>query len=137
MNVEQIKRDRPLFGRSLLYVMRYAFAFSGWSFLRAAVTIMPMTHACLLYTSCFGIAIANAVKLFDISLVVLGDLPYVENDLFLRTINNVVNDYVPYSRNGKITVRRGTAEEEAYALGGSIFVLDQFFKTPKLRLNVQ
>ena len=34
---------------------------------------------------CFGIAIANAVKLFDISLVVLGDLPYVENDLFLRT----------------------------------------------------
>ena len=86
---------------------------------------------------CFGIAIANAVKLFDISLVVLGDLPYVENDLFLRTINNVVNDYVPYSRNGKITVRRGTVEEEAYTLGGSIFVLDQFFKTPKLRLNVQ
>ena len=77
------------------------------------------------------------MKLFDISLVVLGDLPYVENDLFLRTINNVVNDYVPYSRNGKITVRRGTVEEEAYALGGSIFVLDQFFKTPKLRLNVQ
>ncbi len=85
---------------------------------------------------CFGIAVANAVKLFDISLVVIGDLPGEKDDLFLKTVRSAVSSHVSYSREGKITILRGTVEESSYALGGCIFLLDQFFKMPKLKLNI-
>ena len=86
--------------------------------------------------ACFGIAIANTVKLFDVSLVIIGDLPDQANGCFLQTIEKTVNDNVTYCRDGKVSILHGRVDESAYALGGCIFMIDKFFKMPTLRLKI-
>jgi len=82
-----------------------------------------------------GIAIFNAVMLFDIDIVVVGDLVCDDDHIFFRNLVDTVNQNTKsYSKN--ITLLRGKMDGNNYAIGGCIFIIDQFFSEPKLTLRV-
>lgn len=85
---------------------------------------------------CFGIAIANVVKLLDIRLVVIGDLDCGQDHIFLKTIETTVNEEVSNYAIGQVKVIPGSVNECNYALGACMFVIDKFYKAPKLTLNI-
>jgi predicted NBD/HSP70 family sugar kinase len=81
-----------------------------------------------------GIAIANAMKLFDISVVVLGDLCENEDGYYFKTIQRVVKECMTHTE-GEIIFKLGSNAEGSFAIGGCKFVLGKYFKEPKLRLS--
>ena len=85
---------------------------------------------------CFGIAIANAVKLLDINLVIIGNLDCNDDNIFLRTIESTVNRESENYAIKHIEIRRGSLDDRNYALGACMFVIDKFYKVPKLKLSI-
>lgn len=83
-----------------------------------------------------GVALANSVKLHDIYTIVLDDLPCSSDHIFIRTIEDTVNYYCQDYSLEPIKVIPHILEENDYALGASLFVLDTFFQKPKLTLSV-
>jgi predicted NBD/HSP70 family sugar kinase len=84
----------------------------------------------------FGTAIANMIKLFDISNVVIGDILCSEDNIFFKTIAGTIRKNVSAYALKEVIIRRGVTDEYAFALGGCFFALDNFFSEPKLRLTV-
>jgi predicted NBD/HSP70 family sugar kinase len=82
-----------------------------------------------------GIAIANAVKLFDISVVMIGDLCDNMECYYFKVIKQAVKDCTIYMGDRDITFLLGSNEEDNYAIGGCRFVIEKFFRSPKLRLQ--
>jgi predicted NBD/HSP70 family sugar kinase len=81
-----------------------------------------------------GIAIANAMKLFDISVVIIGDLCEKEDSYYFAAIQQVVRDSMTHNK-GNIMLKLGSHATDNFAIGGCKFVLRKFFKEPKLRLS--
>jgi predicted NBD/HSP70 family sugar kinase len=81
-----------------------------------------------------GIAIANAMKLFDVSVAVLGNLCGSDSCYYFKAIHRAVTDCMTHTE-GKITFLPGSNAEDNFAAGGCKFVLGKYFKEPKLRLT--
>jgi len=83
-----------------------------------------------------GVALANCVKLHDISTIVLDDLPCSPDHVFIRSIEDTANYYCRDYTIEPIRIIPHTLAENDYALGAALFVLDTFFQKPKLTLTV-
>jgi predicted NBD/HSP70 family sugar kinase/predicted transcriptional regulator len=82
-----------------------------------------------------GIAIFNAVMLFDIDIVIVGDLICNDDNVFFTNLVDTVNRNAKnYSK--EITLLKGKMDDNNYAIGGCFFIIDQFFSEPKLTLRV-
>jgi predicted NBD/HSP70 family sugar kinase len=81
-----------------------------------------------------GIAIANAMKLFDISVVAIGNLCDSDTCYYFKVIQQAVTDCMTHTE-GEITFLLGSNVEDNFAIGGCKFVLGKYFKEPKLRLT--
>ncbi|MCI8598358.1 MAG: ROK family transcriptional regulator [Lachnospiraceae bacterium] len=84
----------------------------------------------------FGIAIANSVKLLDISTVIVDDLSCKETHIFIQSIEETVNRYCSSYALQPIKIIPHQLKKEEYALGAALFILDTFFQKPKLKLSV-
>ena len=83
-----------------------------------------------------GTSLANMIKMFDISNVILGYLECGEDNIFFVTIKETIEQLVSdFVLNG-CTVKIGIAGKYDFALGGGLYVLDKFFDKPKLRLTI-
>jgi len=85
---------------------------------------------------CLGIAVANAVKLLDISLVIVGELACEDDNAFLRSIRNTVNEETSNYAINNIEIRRSSVGDRDYALGACMYVIDKFYNAPKLKLSI-
>lgn len=83
-----------------------------------------------------GMAIANYIKLFDLSQVILGFLECNNEHLFYKTISDTVNSLIEGFLPSEISIRCGVTSEYDFALGGCLFALKNFFAKPELKLTV-
>jgi len=79
----------------------------------------------------FGIGISNAIKLFDISNVILGDSVTDENNVFFAAFKQSVEFNTSNYTNEPIRITLGQLKRDAYGLGGCYFILDKFFNLTK------
>jgi len=84
-----------------------------------------------------GTGIANMIKLVDISNVVIGDIICSEDNIFFKTIAATIKENVSGYTVKDVFVRCDVTDEYVFALGGCLFVLDNFFTEPKLQLSVK
>lgn len=122
-----VERYRETTGRSLAYIeiVREAETAEG-----AARTVLVEAG------EAFGIGISNAIKHFDISTVIIGDLKIDEKHRFYQAIHDSVKRH---TANYLITPPRillGKLDEKHFGLGGCHFVLKRFFSDPKLKLHI-
>jgi predicted NBD/HSP70 family sugar kinase len=82
-----------------------------------------------------GVAIANAMKLFDISMVIIGNLCSSRNSYYFQAIQQAVKTCMTHTNKNKITFLLGSNIEDNFAIGGCKYVIEKFFKEPKLRLD--
>lgn len=85
----------------------------------------------------FGIALANSVKLLDIHTILLDDLNCDADHVFIRSIEDTINDYCSSYAPYPIEVIPHPIKKSEYALGAALFVLETFFKKPRLKLSVE
>jgi len=83
-----------------------------------------------------GIGISNAMKTYDISNVVLGDLRCDENHVFYQQILLSVKQHMVNVSIKEPTVILSKYTKEMYGLGACQFVLENFFEQPKLHTNI-
>ena len=97
----------------------------------------PVAVDILKYTGTYlGVAIANAVKILDIPTIIIDDLPCSKDHIFLQTIQENVDHYCSSYALAPIRIIPHGLERDTYAVGASLFVLDTFFKKPKLKLSI-
>jgi predicted NBD/HSP70 family sugar kinase len=84
----------------------------------------------------FGIALANAVKMLDISTVIIGDLDCEKDQVFVRTIEETINKYCASYAINPVQVIPWPTDERRNATGAAIYALEKFFDQPRLRLSV-
>lgn len=84
----------------------------------------------------FGIAIANSIKILDVPTVIIDGLNCSEEHIFIRSIEQTVNRYCSSYALEPIKVIPYQHEKGKYALGAAFFILDTFFREPKLKLSV-
>lgn len=83
-----------------------------------------------------GVALANCVKTLDISTIIVDDLHCASDHVFVRSICNAVNFYCSSYLQRPITMITDQKKEADSALGAALFVLNTFFREPRLRLSV-
>jgi N-acetylglucosamine repressor len=83
-----------------------------------------------------GTAISNAVRMFDIPTIVIGGLECDEDHLFFKTIKNTVIENTSTFSIKKVDVCLGRLTEETFGLGGCQFIIEKYFKLPKLVFKV-
>jgi N-acetylglucosamine repressor len=83
-----------------------------------------------------GIAIANNIEILDINNFIISGLSSKKNDIFFESVKNTVKENVIFASTEKIKITKSIYDNEAYALGGCYFVIEQFFKKPNLMLQV-
>lgn len=84
----------------------------------------------------FGVALANCVKTTDIYTIVLDDLPCSKEHVFVRAIDKTVNRYCENYAIEPIRIIPHAIGIEDYPIGAALFVLEHFFRKPKLTLSV-
>jgi predicted NBD/HSP70 family sugar kinase len=82
-----------------------------------------------------GTAIANAMKLFDISVIVIADLCDNKESYYFNVITQSVKNCMSHTSDEEITFLLGSNTEDNYAIGGCKFVIGKYFQEPKLRLT--
>ena len=82
-----------------------------------------------------GVGISNIVKLFDIPLVVLGDMECDENHIFFKSIQKSLIENMRSFSNVQPTLIIGKLSKEQFGLGGCHFVLQRLFKSPTLKIK--
>jgi predicted NBD/HSP70 family sugar kinase len=85
----------------------------------------------------FGLHLSNAIKLLDVSSVIIGDLSCGEANIFYRTIYETIKINTSDYAIQEVTVQLGMLDEETCGLGGCHFVIEDFFSEPKLTLRIQ
>jgi N-acetylglucosamine repressor len=82
-----------------------------------------------------GIGIANVIKLFEISAIVIGPCTDQEEGTFINFIRNEVEERTFENVKGRFSISSGKISEEGlYPLGGCFLVIEQFYQEPKLQL---
>ncbi|MDC7232752.1 MAG: ROK family protein [Spirochaetales bacterium] len=81
-----------------------------------------------------GYGIANAVKLFDATHVIIGDVGSEDNPLFQSAKSVILESTESFSIQ-TVQVSVGKLDKSSFGLGGCHFVLDEFFSEPKLKLQ--
>ena len=83
-----------------------------------------------------GTAISNAVRLFDIPIVIIGGLECDEDHIFVKTIKNTIMEHTVTFSIKKVNVYLGQLTEENFGLGGCQFMIEKLFSQPKLIFKV-
>lgn len=83
-----------------------------------------------------GIAISNNIEILDINNFIISGLSNRKSDVFFESVQATVKDNVIFACAEDIHVMKSSYHNEAYALGGCYFVIEQFFKKPNLMLQV-
>ena len=83
-----------------------------------------------------GIALANCVKTLDIATIVIDDLHCPSDHVFTRSIRDAVSFYCSSYLQKPATIITDQKKEADSALGAALFVLNTFFREPRLRLSV-
>jgi hypothetical protein len=65
----------------------------------------------------------------------IGDLCDNMECYYFKVIKQAVKDCTIYMGDRDITFLLGSNEEDNYAIGGCRFVIEKFFRSPKLRLQ--
>jgi N-acetylglucosamine repressor len=82
-----------------------------------------------------GIGIANVIKLFEISTIIIGPCTNQDEDVFINYIKNEVEDRTFENAKGRVSISSGKILGEGlYPLGGCFLVIEQFYQEPKLQL---
>jgi hypothetical protein len=84
----------------------------------------------------FGTAIANASLQFDIPKIILGGFECPTDSIFFQTTYETINACVKNIAVAPIELYMTKQSLSGLGLGGCQFVIDNFFKEPKLTLNV-
>lgn len=97
---------------------------------------MPAAMDVVLHAaSWFGLAIANLIKVTDIYTVIIGDLGCEQNHPFFAAIEQAVTEHTSNFLDRYPHLLAGKLSGPRFALGGALFVIDQFFATPRLRVH--
>ncbi len=83
-----------------------------------------------------GLGISNAIKLFDVSTVIIGDLICNKNNIFFTSIYDTIKTNTNLYAINEINLRLGKLSDETYGLGGCYFVIDKFFNEPVFKLRL-
>ncbi|GAA3401102.1 ROK family transcriptional regulator [Paenibacillus hodogayensis] len=78
-----------------------------------------------------GIGIANVVKLFGLTTVVIGG---PDSELYTNLIRDHLKKNIFKHMSGEMNLIVGRLEQDLYPLGSCFLVIDQFFKEPTLNL---
>ncbi|MFB9276055.1 ROK family protein [Cohnella cellulosilytica] len=81
--------------------------------------------------SYLGIGIANVVKLFGLTTVVIGG---PDGELYYGLLRDHLKKNIFKNMSGELDIIVGRLEEEMYPLGSCFLVIDQYFKEPTLDL---
>jgi predicted NBD/HSP70 family sugar kinase len=84
----------------------------------------------------FGTVISNAVLQLDIPFVVIGGLSGCENTWFFELVQEIVAENTRTFSMTPVELRCGALPINSWSIGGCQFVIDDFFKRPKLTLTV-
>ncbi len=83
----------------------------------------------------FGIGISNIIKLFDIPIVVLGDMECNKDHIFFKSIHESVLQNMQGYSNAIPRIIIGKLTENQFGLGGCHFLLQRLFKLPVLNVK--
>ena len=82
-----------------------------------------------------GRCLANVIKLFDISYLIIEGIGNSEESVLYksitRSINQSIEDYIPL----KPTIALAQQTEDERGLGGCLNIIDRFFREPQLKLR--
>ena len=82
-----------------------------------------------------GLGICNAIKMYDIATVVVGELGCDEKHVFFESIcESIRQNTVEYMRTPPVVVL-GKLDESEFGLGGCHYVLKKFFRRPELKVG--
>lgn len=84
----------------------------------------------------FGIGVANAIKMYDISTVILGDLRCTEDNVFFKSIKESALENLKNFYLDTVDIEISSFGTDQYGLGGCLFVLEHFFEEPKLQTSI-
>ena len=83
-----------------------------------------------------GIAVANMIKTLEITTVIIGGYPQIEDTEFIKEIRKTAKQYMMRGYENEIDIRVGSLRQEEYPLGACCHVLSNIFEKPKLSLKV-
>lgn len=83
-----------------------------------------------------GMAISNAVRLFDIPIIVIGGLECGEDHVFINTIRRTIMEHTASFSIKEVRVHLGQLTEDNFGLGGCQLMIEKLFSQPKLIFKV-
>ena len=83
-----------------------------------------------------GTAISNAVRMFDIPVIVVGGLGCGEDHVFFKTVKSTVIEHTASFSIREVKVLPGRLTEDDFGLGGCQFMIEKLLSQPKLIFKV-
>ncbi len=93
-------------------------------------------ETCRIAGNYLGIGIANVVKTLDIYTIVISDIGCNEDHIFFKSIYKSLKEYVTPYFNKPFKLYSGKLRSHELPLGGCIFIIDNFFVSPELKLRI-